>query len=143
MPATAEYTFRIDKRYDLSDFEHVWLHDAETGEYTDLLYNDYTFNGTKQQNDSRFKLTVALRPKTPTDVDHVLSGIFVNGRDGALMISGLPEEASVYVYDLNGRLLVSDHTQRLNTAIYPLSTGVYQVRVEGNGQNALLKAIVK
>ena len=143
MPATAEYTFRIDKRYDLSDFEHVWLHDAETGEYTDLLYNDYTFNGTKQQNDNRFKLTVALRPKTPTDVDHVLSGIFVNGRDGALMISGLPEEASVYVYDLNGRLLVSDHTQRLNTAIYPLSTGVYQVRVEGNGQNALLKAIVK
>ena len=143
VPSTAEYTFRIDQRYDLSDFEHIYLQDTETGAFKDLLYETLSFSSGKAQIDNRFKLSVVMRAKTPTDIENTLSGIFASGRNGALMISGLPEKADIYVFDISGRLMVEDHTTRLNTAVYPLSSGVYQVRVEGEGKQVMLRTIVK
>ncbi|MBQ2540118.1 MAG: endonuclease [Paludibacteraceae bacterium] len=142
MPAAAEYTFSIDRRYDLGAFSHIYLTDNVSGQHVDLLDNTYSFSGTRAQNDSRFSLFVELRRDTPTGTENLLNGIYAIGRDGSLMLSGLPETAQIYVYDMNGRLILCRQTRAVTSVAYPLPTGVYQVRVVSCGAKALLRAIV-
>ena len=142
LPQDGEYTFRIDNRYNLAAFEHIYLNDNVAGKFVDLLDGtEYTFSGNGQV-DNRFSLSLVLRPKTPADVDHVVSGISIVGRQGSLMLTGLPDAAEVFIYDMAGRLIHNNHVENVSTMTYPVSTGVYQVRVVAEGNNALLRTIV-
>lgn len=142
LPANGEYTFSIDRRYNLGAFAHIYLTDNLTGQHTDLLDDTYTFTGSRQQNDARFSLSVEMQKETPTDIQHLLNGVYAVGRDGSLLLTGMPETADIYIYDMGGRMVHSGHTQGATSVTYPLPTGVYQIRVLSEGANALLRTIV-
>lgn len=143
LPANDTYTFSIDKRYDLSAFEHIWLNDNVKAKYVDLLEEEeYSFEGTKSQIDNRFSLTLVFRPTQPSSIDNFMSGILISGAKGTLRLTGLPENADIYVYDMAGRMIESTTVTKQATAIYHVPAGVYQVRVLGDGKSALLRTIV-
>jgi hypothetical protein len=142
LPKNAEYTFSIDRRYNLGAFAHIYLTDNLTGQHTDLLEDTYSFSGAKQQNDTRFSLFVQLRKDVPTGTDNLLNGIYAVGRDGSVMLTGLPETATIYIYDMNGRLVLTKLTQGVTSVTYNIPTGVYQIRVQSEGVNTLLRTIV-
>ena len=52
------YTFSLNHNYNLSMLQAVWLTDYETGEVTNLLYDEYTFTTKATTNNTRFALTV-------------------------------------------------------------------------------------
>lgn len=143
MPANVEYTFSIDRRYDLGAFDHIYLTDNVTGQHTDLLDDTYSFTGTRSQNDARFSLFVELKKETPTGIENLLNGIYVTGRRGSLMLTGLPETADIYIYDMNGRLVITRHTHGATSVTYNVPTGVYQIRIQSEGGKALLRTIVQ
>ena len=142
LPANDEYTFAIDRRYNLGAFSHIYLTDNTSGQHTDLLEDTYSFTGNREQNDQRFSLFVELRQEVPTGTENLLNGIFAIGRDNALMLTGLPDKADIYIYDMNGRLVLTDHIQGVKSVTYAMPTGVYQIRIVSEGANALLRTIV-
>ena len=142
LPANAEYTFSIDRRYNLGAFAHIYLTDNVTGKHVDLLDETYSFTGTRSQNDARFSLFVEMIQETPTSVDNLLNGIYVVGRKGSLMLTGLPSESDIYIYDMAGRLVMTQHTTNQTSVVCPAVAGVYQIRVVSNGAKALLRTIV-
>lgn len=142
MPANAEYTFSLDRRYNLGAFDHIYLTDNVTGQHTDLLDDNYSFTGTRSQNDARFSLFVEMKKDTPTNVENLLNGIYVTGRKGALILTGLPETADIYIYDISGRLVQTKHTHGETSVTLMTSTGVYQIRIQSEGAKALLRTIV-
>jgi hypothetical protein len=142
MPANAEYTFSIDRRYHLGAFAHIYLTDNVTGQHTDLLEDTYSFAGTRSQNDARFSLFVVVKKDTPTGTDNLLNGIYAVGREGSVMLTGLPETADIYIYDMNGRLVLNRHTHGATSVTYHMPIGVYQIRIHSEGANALLRTIV-
>ena len=77
-----------------------------------------------------------------TSIDEVVSGMYISSREGAIMLTGLPKNADVYVYDMAGHIVSRDHISNHSTAVYSVPSGVYQVRVVSNGENALLRTIV-
>ena len=142
IPAAAEYTFSIDRRYNLGAFAHIYLTDNVTGQHTDLLEDTYSFAGTRSQNDARFSLFVVMKKNIPTGTDNLLNGIYAVGREGAVMLTGLPETADIYIYDMNGRLVLNRHTHGATSVTYHMPIGVYQIRIHSEGANALLRTIV-
>lgn len=142
MPANAEYTFSIDRRYHLGAFAHIYLTDNVTSQHTDLLEDTYSFAGTRSQNDARFSLFVVVKKDTPTGTDNLLNGIYAVGREGSVMLTGLPETADIYIYDMNGRLVLNRHTHGATSVTYHMPIGVYQIRIHSEGANALLRTIV-
>ena len=142
LPANAEYTFSIDRRYHLGAFRHIYLIDNLTGTHTDLLTDTYSFTGTKQQNDARFSLNVIMPQNVPTDIHNLLNGIYVAGSTRAFLLSGLPQEADIYVYDMSGHLVATQHTRGVSSVSFAVPDGVYQIRVVAEGANALLRTIV-
>ena len=142
LPANAEYTFAVDRRYNLGAFAHIYLTDNVTGQHTDLLEDTYSFAGTRSQNDARFSLSVEMQKETPTSIQNLLNGVYAVGWEGSLLLTGLPESADIYIYDMSGRMVQTGHTQGAASVTYSLPTGVYQIRVLSEGANALLRTIV-
>ena len=143
LPKDGEYTIALDTRYDLTAFEHIYLIDNRENKHIDLIDEEaYSFSGTKSQIDDRFSIVLVLRPKTTTSIDNKVSGIFVSGRSGSLMLTGISNKADIYIYDMSGRLVEHNHVNNQSTAVYAVPTGVYQVRVVTDTNNALLRTIV-
>ena len=145
------YTIATDSRYDLEEVKSAVLHDATNNIYTDLLTQNYEFTASKGNNTDRFTLYVRVeRKKAPnqeTDVDNILTDgkLSLISMGKTLVLSGLTNDTDVYVYDMSGKLMNSDHVSGSGgiwrTAVP--ATGVYFVRVNGvNGQQTL-RAIVK
>ena len=142
LPAAGTYTFAIDRRYNLGAFSHIYLTDNQTGLHTDLLDDTYTFEGQRSQNEARFSLYIQMRKDAPTGIANLLNGVYAIGREGAVMLTGLPQKADIYIYDMGGRLVHTMHTQYQNSVSYMLPTGVYQIRIQSEGTGTLLRAIV-
>ncbi len=63
-------TFSLNRKYDASLVQAVWLTDYETGVVTNLLLEDYTFSTQAVTNNTRFALTVIrTNHQTPTDIN--------------------------------------------------------------------------
>ena len=139
-----DYTFSLTrKRCDLSRVEEVWLYDATTATYTNLMQQDYTFTTAKTEGEGRFYLSVKMKQKTPTAVENVNGNLSLVAHQQTLVLSGLPAEAQVWVYDATGKLLHSEHTTAYQR-IYPVQqAGVYFVSVKGQGDAQTLSTIVK
>ncbi len=144
------YTIRTDSRFDLEEVKSAMLFDATTNQYNDLLAGDYSFTTAKGDNTNRFTLFVRVeRKKTPaiaTGTDNILE----NGKlsliaiDRTLVLSGLTEDADIYVYDMSGKLIkgernASEGVWRANVP----AQGVYFVRVNGISRQQTLRTIVK
>ncbi len=144
------YTIHTDGQYALDEVQSAVLYDATTGQYNDLLTSDYTFVTTKGDNTDRFRLFVTVdrkqSPEVATNRDNRLADGQLNltVSDRTLILTGLNQAATIYVYDMNGKLICSEKTNGekgvWRTTAY--SSGVYFVRVDGIEQQTL-RAIVK
>ena len=144
------YTIRTDSRYDLKEVKSAMLHDVINNTWTDLLENNYEFYSDKGDNTNRFMLYVRVErkkaPEVATDNDNILTDgqLSLTAIDRTLVLSGLTENADVYVYDMSGKLLRGERANgngiwRANVP----AQGVYFVRVNSAAGQQTLRTIVK
>ena len=146
-----DYTFSLNGKYGLDEVKDAQLWDAEKQQYYDLRAGDYSFHAPQGDNTSRFTLFVTVeRKKTPT-VATDFGEVPVEGQlslvvmDKTLLLSGLKEDANIFVYDVSGKLLCSDYVTA-SGAVWRTSvpaTGVYFVRVNSAKSQQTLRTIVK
>jgi|GEM_PF-3134479 len=147
--AAGTYTFSLDSRYDLEEVTDAQLYDATTGEYYNLLTGNYSFATEKGDNKLRFRLFVSVeRKKTPavaTDIDNLLTDgrLSLIAVDKTLVLSGLNENADIYVYDISGKLITGEHASGGIWRTNVPATGVYFVRVNSTAGEQTLRTIVK
>ena len=128
--------------------ESVILHDKTANTYTELLEQDYTFSPLKKALiGSRFEVKVILnRPKmdVPTGINNTIANLYAYAEGSQkLVVAGLPEQATVWIYDALGHLLAHEETiNYMRTYTLPCA-GVYFVRVNSAGGQQTLRTIVK
>jgi hypothetical protein len=143
------YTIRTDSRYDLEEVKSAILYDKVTNTRTDLLENDYTFETVKGDNTDRFTLFVRVErkkaPEVATGCDNLLDGqLSLIAIDRTLVLSGLMEDADIYVYDMSGKLVRGERAA--GNGVWRASVpaqGVYFVRVNSAAGQQTLRTIVK
>ena len=140
-----EYTFSLNTRSDLSRVDKVWLYDAESGLYTDLLREDYTFATTRTEGSGRFFLSVVLKEKEittgPADVRY--GDLRLSTDKQTLVVRGLPEAAEVWVYDPSGKLLHHEQTRHYERHYAVPQQGTYLVRVESKDGAVTLRGVCR
>ena len=151
-PKQGEYTFTMPQTLNLSEVEAVYLTDFETGAVTDLVFDDYTFTTAKGQFDERFALTVVLKaPHVATDITEQLTdgtsnldGVKISSDEGVIILRGLPQGASLWVYDATGKLYDSQKGINGGRIVLPVKVaGAYNVHVKAQGESVTLKTVVR
>ena len=145
-----DYTISTSANYSLEEVAEAWLFDKTTGQYTNLLTDNYRFATAAGNNTDRFTLFVRVErkkaPEVATGNDNILTDgqLSLTAIDRTLVLSGLTENADVYVYDMSGKLLRGERANgngiwRANVP----AQGVYFVRVNGISGQQTLRTIVK
>jgi|GEM_PF-2145939 len=151
-PAAGTYTFSLPQQTDLSQVEYIWLTDYTTGDVTNLIFDDYKFETVAGQNDERFALTVVLKaPHVATDIDGSLAdgtsnldAVKVSSADGKIIMRGLPEGASMWLYDATGKLYNSQTNINGGRAELKVSVaGAYNVRISAGSESVTIKTVVR
>jgi hypothetical protein len=147
--AQGQYTIALDGRYSLEEVKEVQLYDSELNNWHNLMTGDYSFTAKKGNNTTRFTLYVTVerqQPQTPTDVDNIYGNLTLTTLDKTLILSGLHEDAEIYVYDMSGKLIAADlHDANGDNSVWrtTVSTqGVYFVRVMTGNEPQTLNTIV-
>lgn len=140
-----QYTFSLNTRSDLSRVDKVWLYDAESGRYTDLLREDYPFATTRAEGSGRFFLSVALKEKeiTTSAANAPHGDLTLYADKQTLIVRGLPEAAEVWVYDPSGKLLHHEQTRHYERQYDVPQQGTYLVRVESKDGGVTLRGICR
>lgn len=146
-----EMAISLKEHSDLSYFEQIILTDNELQLEWDLLQDAYTFStdAMPKGNDTRFTLSLKIKQQTDigTGLPNTGAGLdrlSATGYDGMMVLHGVPENAEVYVFDMNGKLLervTSGTDSRLQLTNLP--TGVYNVRVVVGHEAQTLRTIVR
>lgn len=145
-----DYTISTSANYSLEEVAEAWLFDKTTGQYTNLLTDNYRFATAAGNNTDRFTLFVRVErkkaPEVATGNDNILTDgqLSLTAIDRTLVLSGLTENADVYVYDMSGKLLRGERANgngiwRANVP----AQGVYFVRVNSAAGQQTLRTIVK
>ena len=134
-----EYTFSLNRTSDLARLAEVWLFDVQTGTYTNLLQQDYTFTTSPTDGAGRFSVNVRLLPKVTTGVDNLDAGnLRISSSCRMITVSGLPSSASLWLYDAAGKLISSERTSTWQRTYTVPQSGTYFIRVETmQGANTL------
>lgn len=145
---TQPITFSLRRNNRKLDYvKSVMLHDKTQNTYTELLENDYQFAPGSQTklNGSRFEVKVLLeRPKNvPTGLENIHEGLYAYANGSQLVVVGLPEQASVWIYDAVGHLIASEATVNYMRTYTMPAQGVYFVRVNSAAGQQTLRTIVK
>ena len=147
--AQGQYTLALDGSYSLDEITDVQLFDSELSTWHNLMTENYTFNAQKGDNTTRFTLYVTVerkQPQTPTEAENIKDKLTLSTMDKTLLLSGLREDATIYVYDMSGKLIASDrHTSSGDKGVWrtTVSTqGVYFVRVMIGNEQQTLNTIV-
>lgn len=145
---TQPITFSLRRNNRKLDYvKSVMLHDKTQNTYTELLENDYQFAPGSQTklNGSRFEVKVLLeRPKNvPTGLENIHEGLYAYANGLQLVVVGLPEQASVWIYDAVGHLIASEATVNYMRTYTMPAQGVYFVRVHSAAGQQTLRTIVK
>ena len=140
-----DYTFSLTrKRCDLSRVEEVWLYDATTATYTNLMQQDYTFTTAKTEGEGRFYLSVKMRQNAPTDITDIYGGnIVASAKDGQIIVGGLTDNTQLWIYDATGKLLHTEQTTNFQHVYEAPVAGTYFVRTQGAGQAQTIKVLVE
>lgn len=138
-----EYTFSLNRTSDLARVAEVWLFDAQTGTYTNLLQQDYTFTSSPADGVGRFTLNARLLPKVITGVDNLGAGdLRISSSQRIITVSGLPSSATLWLYDATGKLISSERTSTWQRTYTVPQSGTYFLRVETlQGANTLSTVI--
>ncbi len=154
-----EFVVALSEKSDLNYFEQIIIVDNEEQLEWDLLQDAYVFStdAMPKGNDTRFTLRLKIRQQADIGTDMgsqgELSRLTANGYNGTIVLHGLPDGARVYVYDMTGKLLYSNHgnsgtadiTQQAANGrmqLTGLPTGVYNVRVVSNSNAQTIRTIV-
>ena len=145
---TQPITFSLRRNNRKLDYvKSVMLHDKTQNTYTELLENDYQFAPGSQTklNGSRFEVKVLLeRPKNvPTGLENIHEGLYAYANGSQLVVVGLPEQASVWIYDAVGHLIASEATVNYMRTYTMPAQGVYFVRVNSAAGQQTLRTVVK
>lgn len=140
-----EYTFMLNDDYNISPIAHLYLYDSQEKIETDLLYSDYTFYSPRTTSNTRFSLRVELRQFMPTDAPNCLpDNMSIINDNGEIIVSGLPDNSAIYIYDMSGKLIYQHHCQRNNIVRHKVpQKGVYNIRIISSEGNYTAKTIVK
>lgn len=148
--AKDDYTIAIDGRYSLDEIKEAQLYDAELDKWHDLLAGNYSFAVAKKgDNKTRFTLYVTVERKQPqvtTEKDNIYGQLTLTTLDKTLVLSGLREDADIYVYDISGKLMaagtyrLSDDNSVWRTTVP--AQGIYFVRVVKGTKQQTLNTIV-
>ena len=140
-----DYTFTLTrKRCDLSRVEEVWLYDATTATYTNLMQQDYTFTTAKTEGEGRFYLSVKMRQNAPTDITDIYGGnIVATAKDGQIIVGGLTDNTQLWIYDATGKLLHTEQTTNFQHVYKVPVVGTYFVRTQVAGQSQTIKVLVE
>ncbi|MBR1787407.1 MAG: InlB B-repeat-containing protein [Paludibacteraceae bacterium] len=141
------YTFRLSGRTDITELETVYLYDSREKTTTDLLLQDYTFQTARTDDKSRFIIYAKVKPKplVPTDLDDSSAGVLLTTVDKTLILAGLPQDATIYVYSTEGKLVSTAKTESAGSMLrfcLP-QTGVYNVRVVTPANAETYRTIIK
>ena len=108
----------------------VSLVDMIEGAIIDLSVNDtYTFIGTSADRADRFKLVFS----SPND-SNIEIFAYQNGND--IVVSG---EGELQVFDVMGRMVLTQHINGVQTIAKPLQTGVYILRLNEKSQKIVVR----
>lgn len=157
-PADGEYSISINDNSDLRDVESVILTDYETGLEIDLMAEDYIFDAVAQKNnDHRFTLNIRMRNwrDIGTDIDGQHAGgqldeVRVLRSSTGLVLRNVPLDATVYVYDMTGKLIgtyLPEQTYGQQTDVghrvelNGLPIGAYNIRVQTATDGKTLRGI--
>ena len=117
---TSSYSIRLKATDDVSTLVLV---DNMTGEETNMLLEDsYTFIGSPADNENRF--TVKLKISNSQDEDEHFA--YQNGNE--LIING---EGTLQIFDVLGRVVISEEVHGQTVNVGGLNTGAYIVRLTG------------
>ena len=145
------YTIATDGRFDLEEVKAAMLYDATTAQYTNLLTENYSFTTNKGNNTNRFTLFVTVERKKVPNITTGMDNLLANGQlsliavERTLVLSGLTENADIYVYDMSGKMVTGTHSAGENgiwRTTVP-ATGVYFVRINSANSQQTLRTIVK
>ncbi len=150
-PQQGTYLFTIPDDITIADIEVVNLIDYQEGITTNLIYDDYEFSTQAGEHNQRFALNVVMRtPEVVTELDNTGSGNLLDIRAyseyGHITIVGAPDDAQIYVYDMNGKLICrqqTDSDSQTSRVRMTVPQGVYNVRVISSEGNATVKTIVR
>ena len=147
--AQGQYTLALDGRYSLEEIKEVQLYDSELDTWHDLKLEDYSFTSKRTDNKTRFTLYVTVerkQPQTPTSADNIYGNLTLTTSDKTLILSGLQDNAEIYVYDMSGKLIDSgSHSSSGESGVWRTTVpmqGVYFVRVMTDNEAQTLNTIV-
>ncbi len=141
-----DFTIALD-RFDgvFATGQDVYLLDSKTGVETDLKAGSYNFTATAGVDNARFSLKYqkTLKVDAPTFTDNSVS-IYKN--NGSLYVnSGSVAINTIEVYDVQGRLLVSQRNVKATTATISNLRAINQVlivKIVGENNSVVSKKVV-
>ncbi len=141
---TTIYTFDVIRNYDLTQIQGIYLTDKVAGVTTNLMQSAYTFTSAYAYTNTRFSLSVVLKPEVVTSLmdTEIVWSVW---QDAPLHISlqGLMRGDDVRVVDATGKL-VNQRTMTDTTAQFTLSSvGVYCVQVIGANGLQVKKIVIR
>lgn len=140
--------FELSNSYNWQALEEVILYDAQKNTQHNLLTNGaYEFQSASGETGNRFSISARVnRHKAPTIITGTdlidAKNVILTVQDHSLLLNGLEESTTVYVFDMLGRLVGRQSGQTFMRFNVP-ATGVYNVRLEGKQTGVTLRAIVK
>lgn len=144
-----QHTYALNEENDVSALEHLWLIDYSTGVTTDLLVRDYSFITAAGRFDSRFAINAVLKQEeVATNISNTAGGdwtknIGVYNDGNMLTLRGLPDNSAVYIYDMNGRLLLNGENLSSVASFSIATQGVYNIRVIAEGKAITLRTVIR
>jgi hypothetical protein len=124
---------------EINDLPNVVLEDKETGSFTDLTKNSYTFNFVAGQNDGRFVLH--FNPLSVNELNPSVANIFSSG---ANVYVDLKQNSggTIYVYNMLGQLITSSSVTQGVNRINISTSGAYIVKLVSSGNTMAKKVII-
>ena len=104
-PTEGEYTFTANKNY-----SKVYLTDKQTDITTNLAQSNYTTYLSQGIHNNRFEISFPKSTSTNLNIHNTKIKYFT--QNGMVYITNLPQNAIIYVYDCNGKMIdktVFDH----------------------------------
>lgn len=149
--ATAgQYRFTVSAHYPLDEVKEAYLYDNDNtdAKWHNLLQEDYVFDAKRGDNTTRFMLAVKVERKQPeitTSMDNLHKGLVLTTVNRTLMLSGLTNDAEIYVYDVSGKLLDARMHYSSASGIFRTTvntSGLYFVRVKTPDGQQILETVV-
>ncbi len=126
----SQYTLTVNAN---GDFSYLHLIDKVAGEDIDMLANDsYTFVGSSIDDKDRFE--VVLRHNADPDSTSTETFAYQNGND--IIVTG---EGELQVFDMMGRMIMTQHVNGVQTVEKPSLYGVYIFKLNEKTQKIVVR----